>query len=99
MYRSIIGALVLSVLAACQAPGPGGLLGDRYEVHGVGEGDMLKLRAGPGTGFDVRVGLPNGEIVRVRDCSRLGGTRWCRIVLDRSPGLEGYVSQTYLRKL
>lgn len=100
MRKTILGALAIGVLTACQAPvaavvGGQGL----YEVHGVEDGDMLKMRGGPGTGFDVYVGLPNGTVVRVRDCSRLGGTRWCEVALDRAPGLDGYVSQTYLRKL
>ncbi len=71
----------------------------RYEVYGVEEGDMLKVRGGPGTGFDVYAGLPNGTIVKAYDCARLGHSRWCKVALDRSPGLVGYVSQAYLRKL
>ncbi|MFW2589043.1 SH3 domain-containing protein [Sagittula sp. SSi028] len=69
---------------------------DRAEVIGVDEDDMLKLRAGPGTGFVVIVGLPNGTIVRVRDCERTGATKWCEVALDVAPGLRGYVSDAYL---
>lgn len=70
----------------------------RYKVFGVEEGDMLKLRAGPGTGFNVIVGLPNGTAVRVHSCEQTGGTRWCRVSLDRARGLKGYVSWAYLQK-
>lgn len=71
----------------------------RYEVHGVEEGDMLKLRGGPGIGFSVIVGLPNGAVVRVHSCQQTGGTRWCKVSLQRARGLKGYVSWAYLRKL
>ena len=100
MGRVLASVMALSVLAGCGAGGSGGLLGDgRYEVMGVEEGDMLKLRAGPGTGFDVRAGLPNGTIVNARKCQRLGATRWCEVTLDGTPGMRGYVSQSYLQAL
>lgn len=93
---SIIAAL--GFLSACADTTPvTAFTSDIYEVYGVEEGDMLKLRGGPGTGFETRVGLPNGTLVRVRDCNRVGGTRWCDVALDRAPGLTGYASETYLR--
>lgn len=100
MRRTILSAAALVSLAACNSTSPE-VLGyqDFREVQGVEEGDMLKMRAGPGTGYDVLAGLPNGTVVRVNDCSRLGGTRWCRVALDRAPGFRGYVSETYLRRL
>ena len=52
-----------------------------------------------GTGFIVIVGLPNATVLRVRSCQQTGGTRWCKVSLDRAPGLKGYVSWAYLRKL
>lgn len=70
----------------------------RHVVHGVEEGDMLKLRAGPGTGFIVIAGLPNGSVVRVHGCDQTGGTRWCKVALDRAPRLKGYVSSAYLKE-
>lgn len=100
MRQMMAGLLALGVLAGCGASDPGAVsYGDRYVVSGVEEGDLLKLRGGPGTGFEVHVGLPNGEIVRVKDCTQTGGTRWCRVALDRAPGLEGYVSWAYLKAL
>lgn len=69
-----------------------------HEVTGVRDGDMLKLRAGPGTGYVVIVGLPNGTGLIVHDCQRIGGTRWCHVSLDRARALKGYVSGTYLQR-
>lgn len=71
----------------------------RYEVFGVQGDDMLKMRAGPGTGYIVIVGLPNGTALRVHSCQQTGGTRWCRVSLERATSLKGYVSWAYLRKL
>lgn len=70
-----------------------------HEVVGVEDDDMLKLRAGPGTGYDVIVGLPNGTELRVHNCERIGKARWCSVSLQRARGLKGYVSATYLRKM
>ena len=99
MLRILICALSAATLAACDTGGGIAVGPALYEVGGVEEGDMLKLRAGPGTGYDIRAGLPNGTVVRARDCSRIGGTRWCEVTLRDTPGVQGYVSQTYLRRL
>lgn len=90
---SLLSGAILEV-----APANAASLG-RYEVHGVAEDDMLKMRAGPGTGYDVIVGLPNGAVVRVHSCQQTGGTRWCEVSLERARGLRGHVSWAYLRKL
>ncbi|NOD95234.1 SH3 domain-containing protein [Ruegeria sp. HKCCD4884] len=71
----------------------------RYEVFGVENGDMLKMRSGPGTGFNVIVGLPNGTALRVHSCEQTGATRWCRVSLERARRLKGYVSWAYLKKI
>lgn len=95
MMRGAAALALAATLGGCAAnPGWGG----RYEVYGVEEGDMLKLRGGPGTGFDVIIGLPNGTILRVYDCTQTGGTRWCEAALDRAPETRGYVSWAYLRE-
>lgn len=87
-----LGTIVLSQSATAASLG-------KYEVFGVEDGDMLKLRAGPGIGFNVIVGLPNGTALRVHSCEQTGGTRWCRVSLQRARGLKGFVSWAYLRKL
>ena len=86
------GFLPLALPAAAQSPG-------RYEVSGVDAGDMLRMRAGPGVGYDVILGLPNGTVLRVHDCQQTGGTRWCNVTLDRARSYRGHVSAAYLRRL
>lgn len=100
MRRLLITALAVAALgnalgAKTAEAGERGL----YEVVGVEKGDMLKMRAGPGTGFIVIVGLPNGTALRLRSCQQTGGTRWCQVALDQARGLKGYVSWAYLRKM
>ena len=96
MKRGLIAALTFWVAVAGAANAePSGF----YEVVGVAEDDMLKLRAGPGVGYNVVVGLPNGAVVWLRDCQRSGNTSWCRVALKQARGLKGYVSGAYLRKV
>jgi uncharacterized protein YraI len=100
MRRALIIGLAgfLSGAVLGVAPADAASLG-RYEVYGVADDDMLKMRAGPGIGYDVIVGLPNGTVLRVHSCQQTGGTRWCEVSLDRARGLRGHVSWAYLRKL
>lgn len=100
MRRAILVALAGAVLGAAAGPrgAEAGSMG-RYEVVGVGEDDMLKMREGPGTGYVVIVGLPNGTVVRVNSCQQSGPTNWCSVSLEKARGLKGYVSLAYLRKL
>ncbi|MGO4916645.1 SH3 domain-containing protein [Pseudogemmobacter sp. W21_MBD1_M6] len=100
MRRDIFVALAVVVLGAVLGaePATAASLG-RYEVFGVEGDDMLKMRAGPGIGYIVIVGLPNGTVLRVQSCEQTGGTRWCSVSLDRARGLKGYVSWAYLRKM
>lgn len=93
---AILAAFVLGPILGTK-PATAASLG-RYEVYGVEGEDMLKMRGGPGTGYIVIVGLPNGTVLRVHSCQQTGGTRWCKVSLDRAPGLKGYVSWAYLRK-
>lgn len=87
----MIGIFLLagSMPAAAASRGP-------HVVTGVGEGDMLKLRAGPGLGYVIIVGLPNGAEVHVHGCERIGGTRWCDVSLASVRALRGYVADDYL---
>ncbi len=100
MRKAIFAALAAVVLGAvpgCESAvdGPAG----NYEVAGVEADDMLKVRGGPGIGYSVIVGVPNGTVLRVYSCERTGGTRWCKVSLRESSGLKGYVSWAYLRKI
>ncbi|MBS0126873.1 SH3 domain-containing protein [Thetidibacter halocola] len=83
--------LMLALLSGCATTG-----GGRTTVTGTGPQDMLKLRAGPGLGFRVVLGLPEGtELIR-RDCVTEMGQLWCRVSLADAPGMTGYVSADYL---
>ena len=86
MRKAVTAAISAIVIATTlgATPATAGSLG-RFEVTGVGEDDMLKMRAGPGTGFIVLLGLPNGTILQVHDCQQTGGTRWrlCGLSLAR----------------
>lgn len=99
MRRAIFFALAAYVFGAVLGANPAtaGTFG-RYEVAGVEGDDLLKMRAGPGLGYVVILGFPNGTILHVQSCQRIGGTRWCSVSLDRARDLRGYVSGTYLRK-
>jgi uncharacterized protein YraI len=99
MRKYISVALAVSAVAAglsCEPAAAGWR--DRAEVYGVKGEDMLKMRAGPGTGFVVILGLPNGTEVHVESCQLIGGTRWCKVALERARGYRGYVSSSYLRE-
>jgi len=100
MRRAIYAALATLAMGTILGakPATAGSLG-RFEVYGVEADDMLKLRAGPGIGYIVIVGLPNETVLRVKSCQQTGGTRWCSVSLDRARGLKGYVSWAYLRKM
>ena len=97
MHKAVLAAL--TVLALSLAANPAAAFRhDKYEVHGVEGEDMLKMRAGPGLGYVVIVGLPNGTLVHVESCQLIGGTSWCKVALDAARTLKGYVSFTYLRE-
>jgi hypothetical protein len=93
--------VLVAVLLASQVFSAGPAQANRlnaYEVFGVQDDDMLKLRAAPGTGNKVLLGLPNGTLVRIIRCQMIGGTNWCKVYLDQAPGMRGYVSDQYLRE-
>ncbi len=100
MSKVIFVALMAITLGTTLDPTPAAAasLGN-YEVFGVENDDMLKLRMGPGIGYKVIVGLPNGTAVRVHSCQQTGGTRWCIVSLKMARGLKGHVSWAYLRKM
>lgn len=79
------------IVAGCS-----GLGGGRTLVEGAGPDELLKLRGGPGLGFRVVLGLPDGtELIR-RDCVTEMGQLWCRVSLRNAPQVTGYVSADYL---
>ena len=68
----------------------------RAVVEGVGADELLNLRAGPGLGYRVIVGVPDGTVVMRHDCVTELGQLWCRVSLTDVPGLIGFVSADYL---
>ena len=92
MLRSALTALLaLTLAASC-----GGLPTNRTTVQGTGPDDLLKLRAGPGLGYSVIMGLPDGTVLTKRDCVTEVGQLWCEVSLANSPRVTGYVSADYL---
>lgn len=100
MLKVIITLLTMAAISASFGVGraaaePKGY----YAVAGVEADDMLKMRAGPGVGYRIVVGLPNGTELWLQSCERSGNTSWCKVALKQARGLKGYVSSAYLRKL
>ena len=91
--RSAIAKIVvgLGVLAGCSS-----VVGSRAVVNGVGANDMLKLRAGPGLGYEIIMGLPDGTVLNQHECVTEVGQRWCHVSLASGIGVSGYVSADYL---
>ncbi len=96
-FSLALAALMVVAALPLATPALAGTRGT-YEVYGVKGEDMLKLRAGPGLGYKIIVGLPNDTVVHVRSCELIGGTRWCKVSLDIARGLTGYVADAYLRE-
>ena len=91
MHRIVIPGLVMILLVAGCASG----ISDRAVVKGTGA-ELLKLRAGPGLGYNIILGLPDGTVVSRRNCVTEVGQRWCRVSLVAAPSVTGYVSADYL---
>lgn len=100
MRRAIFAVLTAAAFGCgANVVGAGDRSAGLYEVVGVEDGDMLKMRAGPGTGYKVILGLPNGTVLRVHDCDQTGSTRWCKASLKQARRLIGFVSWGYLSKI
>lgn len=76
--------------------GCGNISGSEAVVERTGEAEFLKLRAGPGLGFSVILGLPDGTSLIRRDCVTEVGQLWCRVSLTAAPQITGYVSADYI---
>ncbi len=92
MRRTPLFILLASILIAGCTPMPA----DRTVVQGAGPDELLKLRAGPGLGHRVILGLPDGTSLNRRDCVTEVGQLWCRVSLTDAPRITGYVSADYL---
>ncbi|EYD77386.1 hypothetical protein Rumeso_01093 [Rubellimicrobium mesophilum DSM 19309] len=95
MRRGVASTLLaLALLAGCSAGGAGEA--SRVVVQGAGPDEFLKLRTGPGLGYRIVLGLPDGTQLIRRDCVTEGGQLWCRVSLSAAPQITGYVSADYL---
>ncbi|WYK05949.1 SH3 domain-containing protein [Cereibacter sphaeroides f. sp. denitrificans] len=91
MHRLLFPALAaMLVLVGC-AGSPGG----QVVVERAGD-ELLKLRAGPGLGYRVLLGLPDGTALRRQGCVTELGQLWCRVSPVNAPRIVGYVSADYL---
>jgi uncharacterized protein YraI len=97
--NKVIFILAVALCAACDAAPVQAEPKGYYEVIGVEGDDLLKMRAGPGVGYRIVVGLPNGTAVWVQSCEPSGNTSWCKVWLKQARGLKGYVSSAYLQKM
>ncbi|MGL4413098.1 SH3 domain-containing protein [Roseinatronobacter monicus] len=92
MRHIVLPALLIVLFVSGCA---GGGISDRAVVKGAGA-ELLKLRAGPGLGYNIILGLPDGTVVSQRNCVTEVGQRWCRVALHAAPSVTGYVSADYL---
>ena len=86
-FRTILALCAVMIVASC---------GDRTMVERTGPDELLKLRSGPGLGFNIIMGLPDGTELDLRDCVTEVGQRWCEVSLVDAPQVTGYVSADYL---
>ena len=89
--RSPFPIFVLIALASCSS-----VTADRVVVAGTGPDDLLKLRSGPGLGFNVILGLPDGTELNRSTCVTEVGQRWCKVSLADGRRITGYVAADYL---
>lgn len=95
MRHHALAVLLAATLAGCGGGAAPGIAGERTRVAGAGE-DLLKLRTGPGLGYSVILGLPDGTDLLRGDCVTELGQRWCRVALARAPNVTGHVAADYL---
>lgn len=88
--RTQIAVLLALVMTTGCAVGSGAV------VQGAGPNDLLKLREGPGLGYAIIIGLPDGTRLTRRSCLTNDGKVWCRVSLADRPSVSGYVSADYL---
>jgi hypothetical protein len=95
-------SVTIPAAGASAAPAPDfadGLAGgpDFWEVHGVGAGDRLNLRAGPSTGERVLGRVTDGAILRNHGCAMTGSERW-RQVRAEDLGVTAWAAGRFLRE-
>ena len=87
-YRTIPLILSTVMIASCGS--------ERVVVDRAGPDDLLKLRAGPGLGYQILLGLPDGTELTRQECVTEVGQLWCEVALADDPNVTGFVSADYL---
>ena len=90
-HTAISVLLALMLVASCDISRAGPTV-----VTNTGSEEFLNLRAGPGLGFGVILGLPEGTPLTRRSCVTEFGQLWCQVSLNAAPQITGYVSADYL---
>lgn len=91
MRHTLTALMIVMLVAGCDTQPV-----RQVEVKGTQSTDFLKLRAGPGLGFRVIMGLPDGTRLQRRNCVTEVGQLWCQVALIDAPQITGYVSADYL---
>ena len=94
VFRKVTPIILCLLLIAGCSP----FSGADDQVEGAGPEELLKLRAGPGLGFRVILGLPDGTNLVRRDCITENSQIWCEVTLADAPKISGFVSADYLAK-
>lgn len=92
LKKAIPFLAVLVTLAGCN----NSILTNQVTVQRAGEGELLKLRAGPGLGYRIVLGLPDGTQLQKGTCTTEVGQLWCKVALANAPQVTGYVAADYL---
>jgi uncharacterized protein YraI len=70
--------------------------GPLVQVRGLAPNDVLNVRTGPGTAFQVIGALANGTTVRRLGCRSVGTAQWCEIHQLTDMRERGWVNGRYL---
>lgn len=65
-------------------------------VTGVAANDVLNVRSGPGTNYQVVGALANGDMVRRLNCQQQGSSSWCQIEMMTDMRERGWVNSRFL---
>jgi len=90
LQNAAIGTMFLCLI------GCGAITSTSTQVQGAGENEFLKLRSGPGLGYNILLGLPDGTRLKKGTCVTELGQRWCKVQLQKAPKITGYVSADYI---
>ena len=90
-YLTLPVLLALTFLDNCARMSSG-----RTVVMGVGPGEFLKMRAGPGLGYKGIVGLPDGTPFARGACVTELGQLWCEVLLSDSLRIKRFAFADYL---